>query len=138
MKRVLTDTDVILDFFFDRKPFSNHAARILTLIESEKLAGFITPVICSNIYYILRRSASHNRVIEKLSQLLRIVNVLEMDRDIVLQALNSEFRDFEDALQYFAALRSNQIDVILTRNVKDYRKSTIAVMTTASFLLQRI
>jgi len=136
MKRVLTDTDVILDFFFDRKPYSNHATRILTLIESEKLAGFIIPVICSNIYYILRRSASHNRVIEKLSQLLRILSVLEMDEDIVQQALNSDFKDFEDALQYRAALRSNQIDVILTRNVKDYKRSTLAVMTPATFLLQ--
>ena len=134
MEKLLIDTDVILDFFFDRQPFAEYAARILSLCESKSIEGFITPVICSNLYYLLRRTAKHDLVIEKLSQLLNIVDVLDMDRDIVLQALSSDFIDFEDALQHFAALQSRKIDVILTRNVKDFAKSEIGVLTPEGYL----
>ena len=91
-------------------------------------------MICSNTYYLLRQTAKHEKVIEKLNQLMTIMEVLPMNKDIVIQALRSGFRDFEDALQSFAALNSGVIDVILTRNVKDYSKSEIGVLTPESFL----
>ena len=134
MQRVLIDTDVILDFFFDRNPFSEIAAQIFSLCESQRIQGFVTPVICSNIYYILRQTARHEKVIDKLNQLMTIMDVLVMDKNIAMQALRSGFKDFEDALQSFAALESGNIDVILTRNVKDYTKSEIGVLTPESFL----
>jgi len=134
MDKVLIDTDVILDFFFDRHPFSENAAQIFSLCESNKIKGFITPVICSNAYYLLRQTAKHEKVIEKLSQLMTIMDVLSMDRDIIIQALGSGFKDFEDALQNFAAIKSGFIDVILTRNVKDFMKSDIGVLTPESYL----
>ena len=134
MERVLIDTDVILDFFFDRDPFSELAAQIFSLCESNRIQGFVTPVICSNTYYLLRQTAKHEKVIEKMNQLMTMMDVLLMDKDIVIQALRSGFKDFEDALQSFAALKSGIIDVILTRNVKDYSKSEIGVLTPESFL----
>ena len=134
MEKVLIDTDVILDFFFDREPFSEHAAHIFSLCESKEIKGFVTPVICSNTYYILRQTAKHEKVIEKLSQLMTIMDVLQMDRDVVIQALSSGFKDFEDALQNFAAIKSGIIDVILTRNVTDYAKSDIGVLTPENYL----
>jgi predicted nucleic acid-binding protein len=129
MDNVLIDSDVILDFFFDRKPFSDHAAQIFTLCETKIIKGYITPVICSNTYYILKQVAKHKKVIEKLRQLTTVLDIVSMDRETVMQALNSGFKDFEDALQNFAAQRSGIIDVIITRNIKDYTKSEIGVMT---------
>jgi predicted nucleic acid-binding protein len=134
MDNIMIDTDVILDFFFDREPSSENAAKIFSLCESNKVKGFVTPVICSNTYYLLRQTARHEKVIEKLSQLMTFMDVLLMDRDIVIQALSSGFKDFEDALQNFAAIKSGQIDVIITRNVKDYIKSNIGVLTPESYL----
>jgi len=134
MKHALIDTDVILDFFFDRRPFSDQATRIFSLCESGRINGYVTPVICSNAYYILRQTAKHEKVVEKINQLLRIMDVLPMNKEIVIHALNSGFRDFEDALQSFTALASGKIDVILTRNVKDYQKSEIGVLPPDSFL----
>ncbi len=134
MKRILIDTDVILDFFFDRKPYSDNSAIILSLCEQKQLDGFITPVIISNIYYLLRRTARHEKVIDKLKQLLTITHVLQMDRLVIERALNSEFKDFEDALQNFAAINYGEIEVIITRNVKDYKKSEIGVLTPESFV----
>ena len=76
MKRILIDTDVILDFFFDRQPFSEFAAKIFSLCESKQIQGFVTPVIYSNTYYLLRQTAKHDKVIEKLTPLLSIADVL--------------------------------------------------------------
>ena len=134
MKRVLIDTDVILDFFIDRQPFSENASKIFALCENRIISGYITPVILSNVYYILRQIARHNRVIEKLNQLLSIADVLTMDKNVVINALNSGFKDFEDALQYFAAVNKGNIDAIITRNVKDFKTSEIGVLTPESYV----
>lgn len=134
MKKILIDTDVLLDFFYDRKPFSDSSTAILSLCEQRKLEGYITPVIISNTYYLLRRNSKHEKVIERLKQLLTITNVLQMDKLVIEKALNSEFKDFEDALQNFAAINYGKIEAIITRNVKDYKKSEIGALTPDLFV----
>ena len=138
MDHVLIDTDVILDFFFDREPFSENAARIFSLCESGKIKGFVTPVICSNTYYLLRQIARHEIVIERLSKLMTFMDVISMNREVVIQALSSGFKDFEDALQNFASAHSGIVDVVLTRNVKDYSKSDLGVLTPGNYLKLRM
>jgi predicted nucleic acid-binding protein len=134
MNKALIDTDVILDFFFDRKPFSDPAAKVLSLCELNEITGYITPVIINNVYYLLRQTAKHEPVIEKLKQLLLIIEVLIIDKEVVFQALNSEFKDFEDALQNYSAEMSGIIDVIITRNIKDFKNSSIGIMTPANYM----
>ena len=134
MKRILIDTDAILDFFFDRKPFSEFAAVLLSLCEQNKLKGFVTPVIFSNVYYLLRQTAKHEKVIKKLSQLLTITDILLMDKGVVIHALNSGYKDFEDALQHSSCSNDGTIDAIITRNIKDFKLSEIAVLTPENFL----
>jgi predicted nucleic acid-binding protein len=134
VKNILIDSDVILDFFFDRKPFSQKAAQLLTLCEKKTINGFVTPVIISNVYYLLTQNAKHEKAIEKLSILCSIVDVLPMDKNIVLKALNSEFKDFEDALQNYAAEQKKNIDIVITRNTKDYKNSILAIMHPDEYL----
>ena len=134
MKSALIDTAVILDFFFDRKPFSDDAAKILSLCESREIKGFITSVILSNVYYLLRQTSTHEKVIEKLLQLVTITEVLSTDRDVIIKALNSNFKDFEDALQNYSAEMNGKIDLIVTRNIKDFKYSTLGVMTPDNYL----
>ena len=134
MDHVLIDTDVILDFFFDREPYSEYAAQVFNLCEAQKIKGFATAVAISNTYYLLRKIGKHDLIIEKLKQLLTIIDIAEMDKKVVLNALNSQFKDFEDALQNFSALEKGTIKVILTRNIKDFKKSTLAVMTPETYL----
>ena len=138
MDKILIDTDVILDFFFDREPFSEDSAKILTWCELKEVQGFVTPVIMSNCYYLLRKNSTHEKVIKKLKQLISIIDVLAMDKEIVIQALNSEFGDFEDALQNFSAIKSDKITSIITRNFKDYKNSELAVFTPANFIKNKI
>ena len=134
MKRVLIDTDVISDFFFDRVPFSEHAAKVLSLCESREIKGFLTSVIISNVYYLLRQRSTHEKVVEKLTQLITITDVLITDKDAILKALNSDFRDFEDALQNYSAELNGQIDIIITRNIKDFKNSFLGIMTPENYL----
>lgn len=134
MNKVLIDTDVLIDFFMDREPFAESAETILVLCEEGKIEGFITSVICSNCYYLLRKTASHNKVIRKLRKLLTILNVLVTDKDTLLQALDSEFNDFEDAIQNYSAIQHGEIQTVITRNTKDYRKSNLAVFTPVEFI----
>ena len=129
MDKVLIDTDVILDFFFNRQPFAEYASQVMSLCESNQIEGYVTPVIYCNVYYLLRRTARHDKVIKNLKQLLMITDVLLMDKEVVNNALNSGFKDFEDGLQNFAAMKNGEIDVILTRNLKAFNKSEIGVLT---------
>lgn len=134
MDKVLIDTDVILDILFDRKPFSEDAAQILSWCENGKIQAFVTSIMLSNIYYLLRKTAKHEKVIENLKMLLNIVDVITTNKDTVLDALHSEFKDFEDALQNFSAQNSNEIKVIITRNSKDYKTSNLAVMEPETYI----
>jgi hypothetical protein len=83
---------------------------------------------------LLRRNAKHEKVIEKLKLLLTILNVLKMDKSTIEKALNSDFKDFEDALQNFSAVNFGEIEAIITRNIKDYKRSEIGVLTPESFV----
>jgi len=134
MKKILLDTDVILDFLLDRKPFSDDTLQVLLKCEKKELQAIVTPVIVANTYYLLRQKASHVYVIEQLKRLLTIISVLSMDQRQVLSALDSKFTDFEDALQYFSALQHIKIEAILTRNTKDFKLSELPVFTPKEFL----
>lgn len=137
MTAILLDTDVILDFFFDREPYSEYAAQVLSLCESNEIKGFITPVILSNLYYLLRQKSNHEIVIDKLSQLVSIMEILAIDKTSIIRALNSGFKDFEDALQNFPAEDSGRISIIITRNLKDFKLSSLSVMTPENYLKTR-
>ena len=64
-----------------------------------------------------------------------MVDILKVDSDIVKSALNSDFKDFEDSIQYFAAQEHKKVDCIITRNIKDYKDSSLPVMTPETFLI---
>lgn len=134
MNKILIDTDVILDFFFDRKPFSDDATKILMLCEKKVISGFVTPVIISNLYYLLRKTAKHEKVIENLKMLINIIDIATINKETIIEALNSEFKDFEDAIQNFSAQYDKEIKVIVTRNIKDFKVSSMSVMTPETYL----
>ena len=134
MDKVLIDTDVLMDFFFDRKPFAKYATELINLCAEKKVEGFTTPVIIANVYYLLRKTANHSITVEKLKQLLTIIEIVSIEKNAVLDALNSDFKDFEDALQNFSAVENGEIKIILTRNLKDFKKSELAILTPETYL----
>jgi predicted nucleic acid-binding protein len=134
MTDLFIDTDVIIDFLIDRKPHSREAAVIFTLIDQKKIKGYASSLTFSNLYYVLRKIESHNKVKSKLESLSKFIGILKVEEQTIKEALESDFPDFEDSIQYFSALDSKKIDVIITRNTKDYKKSDIPVMTPGDYL----
>ncbi len=134
MTDLFIDTDVIIDFLTDRKPHSREAAIIFTLIEQKKLRGYTSSLTFSNLYYVLRKLESHNKVISKLDSLSNILSILKVEEKTIKNALESGFHDFEDSIQYFSAVDYKKIDVIITRNTKDYKNAKIPVMTPGDYL----
>jgi len=135
MENVFIDTDVIVDFLTDRKPFSLESAKIFSLIDQKKIKGCVSSLSFSNLYYVLRKVGTHKKVISSLQELSDMVDILKVDSDIVKSALNSDFKDFEDSIQYFAAQEHKKVDCIITRNIKDYKDSSLPVMTPETFLI---
>jgi predicted nucleic acid-binding protein len=135
MENVFIDTDVIVDFLTDRKPFSLESAKIFSLIDQKKIKGCVSSLSFSNLYYVLRKFGTHKKVISSLQDLSEMVDILKVDSDIVKSALTSDFKDFEDSIQYFAAQEKKKVDCIITRNIKDYKDSSLPVMTPETFLV---
>jgi len=134
MNSVFLDSDILLDVLTGRLPFSIEAAAIFTLIENEQLKGYASSLSFSNLYYVLRKHASHDRVIKSLGKLSDLIEIMNVDQEIVRTALKSGFKDFEDALQCYTAQANADIELILTRNIKDFQKSDLPVMTPETFL----
>lgn len=132
--RIFIDSDVLLDFFLDRRPFSNSAAQLLAQCEKGKIEGCTTPLALANIHYILRRSGSREKVMNCIRYLVETFDIVSMDRESVIAAMHSEFSDFEDALQYASMAQYSSIEGIVTRNIKDYRRSVLPVHTPEGFL----
>jgi len=137
MSKAFVDTDVILDFMIGREPFAMDAARIFTLSEKKQISICTTDLVFSNAYYVLRKLGTHKKVIEKLTQLARLIDIIGLSKVAVNRALESEFGNFEDALQHYAALTEN-VKIIITRNTKDYKKSELAVLTPDQYLKGRL
>ena len=136
MDKAFVDTDVILDFMLAREPFAMDAARIFSLSEKKEISICTTGLVFSNAYYVLRKLGTHKKVMEKLTQLERLIDIIGLSKIAVKQALQSEFNDFEDALQHYAALSEN-VRIIITRNTKDYKHSELAVLTPDQYLKGR-
>jgi predicted nucleic acid-binding protein len=134
MTDLFIDTDVIIDFLIDRKPYSREAAIIFTLIEQKKLKGYASSLTFSNLYYVLRKFESQTKVISKLDSISTILIILKVDEHTIKKALASGFPDFEDSIQYYSAIENRKIDVIITRNIKDYKKSQISILTPGDYL----
>jgi len=134
MNSILIDSDILLDFFLQREPFVNEAAEILSCCESGKAKGFVTGLIIANTYYLLRKHFNQKTILDDFKNLLTFLDVLVIDKNVVLQSIDSDFGDFEDALQNYSAEKYGSISTIITRNVKDYKKSRLSIITPEMFL----
>ncbi len=126
--RVLVDTDVLLDFLLGRQPFFPASAEFFLLVQAGEIEAFVTPVIFSNLFYILRKKLTGPDAVATLRKLRLLTRVLRADESVVDQALASSFTDFEDAIQYYSALVED-LDAIVTRNKQDFRPAKLPVVT---------
>jgi predicted nucleic acid-binding protein len=133
MKRLLIDTDVVLDLLTAREPHLAAAQALFSELDHGKIQGFVSALTFPNVHYILRREISNTEGVRILEKLKSVVRILPIDEKIIALALASRFRDFEDAVQYYTAVQNGMV-CLITRNVRDYRGSELPVLTPAEYL----
>ncbi len=133
MDKIFLDTDIIIDLLAQRNPFYEDAVKVFTLAKNKKIKCFTSSNSIANIYYILSRFENKNFAKANIIKLRRIVSITDISENAVDMALNSDFKDFEDALQYYSAME-NGLDFIITRNKKDYKQSKIPVFEAGEYL----
>lgn len=133
MKIVFFDTNVMLDFLGERKLFYETASKLITLSESGKFIIVVSPVSFVNSNYILSKSENRTAAIEKIRKFKVVCQVSRIDSMMIEKSLQSNFTDFEDAVQYFSALEFG-CHIIITRDAKGFKNSTLPVMSPDEFL----
>lgn len=130
---VFFDTNILLDVLAKRYPFYEESSDMWSLAESGRIDGFVSVISLPNLYYLLRKWSNHRKAREGLQIVRDVFHLVPCDERMVTQAIEADFPDFEDAIQFFSALRANA-DYIVTRDGRGFAKSSIPAVTPAEFL----
>ena len=132
MTRLFLDTNIVVDLLDRREPFCNDAVRIFTMAYNKQVQIIVSPMTFTTASFLLRKHGTEGvrNLLSNFRQLARIATTNERTVD---DSLASQFNDFEDAMQYYTAIKA-KADIIITRNGKDFVHSKIPVMTASEFL----
>lgn len=117
--RVFLDTNVVIDFCAQREDFFHQAALIFQLGKQGRIELAASATTFINSFYILKKSYSHGELYSKLHGIAELCTISTVDETVIQQAFGNEYKDFEDAVQYFSA-KSVKADVVITRNKSDF------------------
>ncbi|MDM3855087.1 MAG: PIN domain-containing protein [Aphanizomenon gracile PMC649.10] len=126
--KILLDTNIIIDNALEREPFWNASEQVLSLIEQGKITGYISASTFSDLYYIIRKARSRDWTLTYLNQLVTFCQIATVNQAVITMAFTTNFKDFEDAIQYSTAV-VNQLDAIITRNSQDFPVVTPRILT---------
>lgn len=129
MRYYFIDTNVILDLVANREPFVTEAELLFKLADEKKVRLYCSAISFNNIYYIVKKVANHATAKKTLNLLRSQVYIIDLDKNILFLAIDSDFKDYEDAIQYFSSLTNTTIECIVTRNPKDFKQANFPVIT---------
>lgn len=133
MKGIFVDTDICIDLLSGRKPFNAVAERLFSFADLGKISLCVSSLSFSHIDYILKSQYKRTDSRFILAKFKTLVTVLDVNEKIIDLAIASDFDDFEDAIQYNTAIENN-LKILLTRNLEDYKKAIIQVMNPETYL----
>lgn len=132
--KILLDACVVIDAIQSRKPFNDNAEKIFLGVANNKYEGYITAKSITDIYYLTHKCTHSDMETRKIiSNLLTLFNVADTTEMDVKKAITSEMMDYEDAAMAETAERM-AMDFIITRNLKDYSKTIIHVISPDEFV----
>lgn len=132
--KVFIDTDVIIDFLIDRHPHAIAASKIFDLADRKEIKICTSALSFNNVHYIVRKVFGEDKTRAILKEILSIVDILSVEKKDLINALESDFKDFEDGIQHSVALAGKKVEAIVTRNTKDYKTARIPVFNTETYL----
>ena len=133
MKHYLVDTNVVIDMLLNRED-ADAACAVFDGAERGEYALHICALSFTTMFYSLRKILTREQRIEALMLLSDALEVSLVDHDVIDMALKSGWKDFEDAVQNFAAIMDPEVTAIITRNVKDFKASELEVIDSVDFL----
>jgi predicted nucleic acid-binding protein len=128
MKRVFVDTNILIDLLADRPPYSKFAIELFDRAEKDQVKLFTSSHSYATTHYLLKKFISETELREALLSLLDFIDIIPVDLAVIKKSLLSKHKDFEDAIQIFAANAVDNIDFIVTRNLRDFRDTGIIVL----------
>ncbi|OYU85703.1 MAG: PIN domain nuclease [Flavobacterium sp. BFFFF2] len=131
--RLFVDTNIVIDLLVKREAFYNEAQRLFTQSDLGVVTLIISSLTFANAHCLLCKHLKADEARKYLMKFKVLVQVAPLDDKILELALASDFKDFEDAIQYYTAIE-NQADIIITRNLKDFKQSKLPVMTAKEYL----
>src|SRR5690554_2780228 len=114
MKTVFVDTNILIDLLADRRPFSKFAIEIFDLATKNKVNLFTSSHSIATTHYLLKRHIKEKELRAVIYSLLDLIEVISIDHSIIKKSLLSDHKDFEDAIQIFAASTIKDLDFIVT------------------------
>lgn len=133
MTKIFIDSDILLDLLLTRAPSNKFSELLLQQGKDGKVNLHTSTLIIANIYYLITKSFDKQIAKRQVKILITMMNMLAFEPDDITKALNSEHVDFEDTIQFFIA-QKHGCDLIISRNIKHYKKFTIPVLTAEQFL----
>ncbi len=133
MKNIYVDTNIVLDLLLGRVPFLDEAKKVFSLADAGLINLHVSSLTIVNASHVLSKNLSPIEAKKQLANLKVLTQVLPLTDKILDLAIASDFKDFEDGVQYFTALE-NAMDIILTRNKKDFKSSQLAIMSAKEYI----
>lgn len=130
---ILIDLNVLLDVLQKREPFFETSAGLLAAVETGLVQGYVAAHSITTLFYLVQKGRSSADARATITNLLQFIRIIPVDQSTIEQALNLDFRDFEDAVQMISAVQS-KMDCLVTRNIKDYQPALLPVMQPVDFL----
>lgn len=131
--KLFIDTNIVLDLLQYREPWINDTLVLFQLAKEDKVELIMSDLTFVNVVYIAGKNVDKKALRETLVKLKKFVKVVSIGDTCIEHALNSDFFDFEDEVQYYAAKRE-QADYILSRDENGFKMSDIPVMNVTEFL----
>lgn len=131
--KTFIDSGIILDLFLAREPHLRYAQELLSLYNVPDFQLYTSAIIVNNAYYFIKKDRGGENAKAAISLIAELLQILPVDANSIKFAVDSKFKDFEDAIQYHTA-SENQCNYIITRNIKDYKYSNIPVLSAEQFL----
>lgn len=131
--KVLYDTNVLLDVFLKREPFFEASSRVVGLAEQGKIEGWLCGTTVTTIHYLIAKTLNPENAEHYVKDILKIFHIAAITRVVLEEAVGSGFADYEDGVIHQSAIHAN-LDTILTRNQKDFKRSELPVYSPAEFL----
>ena len=134
MKNIFLDTNILMDILANRQPFYKSSSEIYKLGLRKKVVLYTSSNTISTLHYLLKKLTTEENIRQSLDEVTTVLSIIPVDINIIKKSLKSNHKDFEEAIQIVSAQSVNNMDCIVTRDLKDYKFAEISVLTPDDFL----